>query len=79
MARAVQVTRIVAISNTANPAELLQQAQSEGYIAFMYEHADPKHELIPHKFMYIRTDEELKEKVALLRADVTVVDEVARW
>lgn len=71
--------KVVVISNSENTGELMRQAQEQGYITFVYRHADPQRELALNKFMYIRSDEELLEKLALLKLDVTALDEVARW
>ena len=66
--------KIVAISSTHDVGALLTESQSHGYITFIYHHADPKHELLSDKFLYVHTDEELLEKLALLKIDVTAQD-----
>jgi hypothetical protein len=71
--------KVVAISNPQEPAALLERAAQEGYVTFIFEHADPAHALSSHKFSYVRSDEELEEKINLLKADPSVVEEVARW
>jgi hypothetical protein len=62
--------KIIAIS-ASNAAEVLLESQSRGYITFMYEHADPTHQLLTDKFLYVSTDGELVEKINLLQSDMT--------
>ncbi len=69
--------KVVAIS-TENAAERYALARSHGYITFIYEHADPLHRLSDEKFIYVQDDNELVEKINLVRADVTVVDQLLR-
>jgi hypothetical protein len=71
--------KIVVISNPSSPATSFARAKAFGYITFIYHHADPNHTLSPHKFTYVHTDEELKEKIQLLKYDVTVQEEILRW
>lgn len=71
--------RAVVISNPEGASTLLRRAQDEGYITFVYSHADPLEQLGLRKFMYISSDEELTEKLALLSADHVARDEVTRW
>jgi hypothetical protein len=71
--------KVVAISNPDGAADLLTKARSNGYITFVYHHADPLGELLSNKFLYVSSDDELMEKLTLLRQDAAVVDEVARW
>ena len=66
--------KVAVISTPTDAREVLEQTQRDGYITFMYHHADPNHELLNDKFLYIGTDEELKEKVELLKSDVTIRD-----
>jgi len=64
-------------------AETLQEdfitAKQQGYVTFIYCSADPKKTLASNKFLYVRSPEELSEKIALLEADKLVVDEVMRF
>jgi hypothetical protein len=71
--------KIVAISNPTAPAVAFSRARAFGYLTFIYEHADPDHSLSPNKFTYVRSDEELMEKIALVRLDPTVQEEILRW
>jgi len=71
--------KIVVISNPTSPATSFARAKAFGYITFIYQHADPNRTLSPHKFTYVRSDEELMEKIALIKADPTVQEEIIRW
>ena len=66
--------RIAVISTPSGAREVLEQIRGMGYITFMYHHADPKHELLPDKFLYIHSDAELQEKIELLKQDVSIRD-----
>lgn len=68
--------RAVVISNPEGAGTLLRRAQSEGYVTFVFDHADPDRELGLRKFLYVSSDDELEEKIQLLRADVSIQDEV---
>lgn len=70
--------KVMAISSKHDTAARLQESQRQGYITFIYHHADPRHELLSDKFLYVRDDEELKEKICLLKADVTVQDQIRK-
>lgn len=71
--------KIVAISNPEVASDSFTKAKAFGYITFIYHHADPAHTLSPHKFAYVHTDQELKEKIELLTVDVTAREEILRW
>ena len=70
--------RVVALSNPDTSLVDYVMAKRQGYITFIYEHADREHALCENKFFYVRTDEELMEKINLLEADITVQEEVSR-
>lgn len=71
--------KVVAISNSERAQISFQRARQEGYITFIYHHADPQHTLSPEKFTYVNSDEELVEKINLLKQDPTVQEQVIRW
>lgn len=71
--------KVVAISTEDQAAERYHVARSQGYVTFIYDHADPLHQLATDKFVYVSSDRELSEKIALVQADVTVADEVLRF
>jgi len=66
--------KVVAISSMDAPAAKLRECQQLGYLTFIYHHADPTHALLRDKFMYIHDDEELNEKLLLLKLDFTAKD-----
>jgi hypothetical protein len=68
--------KIVVISSPRDARLILNE--SLGCITFMYHHADPEHELLRDKFLYVGSDEELKEKIHLLKLDVTAQDLIRR-
>jgi hypothetical protein len=70
--------RVVALSNPDTSFVDYMMARNQGYITFIYHHADRQHALCENKFFYVRTDEELMEKINFLEADITVQEEVAR-
>lgn len=71
--------KIIAISTEDDTAERYQLAKSNGYITFIYEHADPLRKLASDKFMYVSSDEELAEKIMLVKSDFMVAEEVRRF
>ena len=73
------LTRVVAISNPEGAPALFNRARNEGYITFVYRHADPHCELGLKKFLYVDTDAELVEKLDFIHSDITVFEEVLRW
>lgn len=70
--------KVLAISSPHDTGAILNEGRRLGYIPFIYHHADPKHELLVDKFLYIGSDEELKEKIHLLKLDVAAQD-LIRW
>ena len=68
--------KVIAISAIEGAAEILRKALSQGYLTFIYHHADPARKLVRDKFLYIHDDAELMEKLALLRADITIKDSI---
>lgn len=74
-----RMPRVVAISSPEVTAERLLEVQRQGFLVFIYHHADPSHSLIADKFAYIHSDEELVEKMALLRLDRSVQMRVQQW
>ena len=71
--------RVVAISTEDEARWRYEAAKAQGYVTFIYEHADPLHQLATNKFMYVGSDKELSEKIELLHADPTTVDQVLRF
>lgn len=70
--------KVVAISTKEDVAVRYAAARQQGYVTFIYEHADPKRELTREPFVYVQDDTELLEKLRLVEADVTVADELQR-
>lgn len=70
--------RVVAISTEAETRQRYEAAKAQGYVTFIYEHADPAQVLTDESFMYVRSDDELVEKLALVRADPLVADQLRR-
>ena len=68
--------KVTAISSPEGARELLANSKLHGYTAFIYHHADPKRELVDEKFLYVNSDDELKEKVNLLLNDFTIVQQL---
>lgn len=66
--------KINAISSPDGAETLLLESQQQGYLTFIYHHADPKHLLLRDKFMYVHDDKELLEKINLLKLDRTAKD-----
>jgi hypothetical protein len=71
--------KVVAISTEDEARERYKAAKSQGYVTFIYEHADPLRQLASDKFVYVNSDRELDEKIQLLQADRTLVEEVKRF
>ena len=71
--------RVVAISTEDEAKQRYEAAKSQGYVTFIYDHADPLHELASNKFVYVSSDRELNEKIQLLQADHSLVEEVMRF
>lgn len=70
--------KVMAISTQVDPKERLEAARREGYVTFIYHHADPKGDIVHSRFLLVHSDTELKEKIALLNEDRSLVDEVRR-
>ena len=47
-------------------------------LTFVFESADPKHELGLHPFFYVNSEEELEEKIELLDTDRATLEEALR-
>lgn len=71
--------KIAVISNIEDAGTRVTQAKQLGYVTFIYRHADPEKMLGLNKFSYIEDDAELQEKLRLIRADSSLLDEMARW
>ena len=71
--------KVVAISNMDTALRAFYEARRQGYITFIYHHADPQHTLSQNKFSYVSSDEELMEKIDFIRQDLTVQEEILRW
>lgn len=71
--------KVIVISTPDETLERYQAARQQGYITFIYDHADPFKRLMADKFMYVQDDAELSEKLYLLKMDPTVVDQVLRF
>lgn len=70
--------KVMAISTREDVAERYAAARQHGYIAFIYDHADPLRILTREKFLYVRNDTELLEKISLLKADPFVIEQLQR-
>ncbi len=71
--------KIVAISTEDEARQRYEAARAQGYVTFIYDHADPLHELASDKFVYVSSDRELQEKINLLRADSSLIETVMRF
>lgn len=70
--------KVVAISTEDEARARYEAARAQGYVTFIYEHADPLQQLATDKFVYVRSDKELSEKIQLLVADRNLIEEVKR-
>lgn len=68
--------KVIAISAIEGARDILRKALDHGYLTFIYHHADPAHKLVRDKFLYVHDDAELMEKLALIRADITIKDSI---
>ena len=68
--------KIVALSNADEVERRLVESRDAGYITFIYHHPDPTHKLLREKFLYVQDDSELQAKVNLIKADITVRDQL---
>lgn len=66
--------KVNAISSKHDVPTLLYESQQLGYLTFIYHHSDPTHALLRDKFMYVQDDNELNEKLKLLKHDFTIQD-----
>ena len=67
------------ISKGDHALQELNAFKSSGkQVVFIFHDADPLHELQTGKFLYVSTQSEINEKVRLLEADVTALDEAMR-
>lgn len=71
--------RVVAISTEDEARQRYEAAKAQGYVTFIYEHADPLRQLATNKFVYVTSDRELDEKIQLLQADRSLIEEVMRF
>ena len=65
--------KVIALSCIDEVSDLLSASQAQGYVTFIYHHADPEHSLLRDKFLYVHSDDELAEKIELLKKDVTIL------
>lgn len=70
--------KINVISTTDNIYARYTQACLDGFITFIYRHADPKEELLSIPFMYVDSDEELNMKIKMLSGDISIIMELYR-
>lgn len=70
--------KVIAISSLVDAKDRLEEARTQGYMTFVYHHADPNHTLLNDKFLYVGSDEELREKLHLLKMDVSTIDLIQR-
>lgn len=68
--------RAVVITNEEEAAVRYEQARAQGYITFIADHADPERRLASNKFVYVDSDQEVIEKVRLIEADRSIIDQL---
>lgn len=68
--------KVVAISTEEETRERFDQARAQGFVTFVYRHADPLGTMGVDKFLRVSSDEELSEKIELLKADAISYDQV---
>ena len=71
--------KVVAISTEAEARQRYEAAKAQGYVTFIYDHADPLRVLADNKFVYVSSDKELADKIRLVQADRCLADEVMRF
>ena len=71
--------KIKTLNASENIKEDFDLARRDGYITFIYVSADPEKTVGTNKFFYVRSPEELSEKIALIEADKLVEEEVKRF
>lgn len=64
--------KFAVISNIERAKEILDECRRVNIVPFIFDHADPDHELVNEKFLYVGSDNEINEKVRLLKADFTI-------
>lgn len=68
--------KVVAISTEHDTQARYEEARAQGFVTFVYRHADPLSNIVRDKFLLVSSDDELVEKIELLRADAVTRDEV---
>jgi hypothetical protein len=68
--------KVVAISTEEATQERFDQARAQGFVTFVYRHADPLEAIEVDKFLRVSSDQELAEKIELLEADAISYDQV---
>lgn len=71
--------KVTSLSSAATLQEDFVSARQQGYVTFIYCSADPEKKLGSNKFLYVRSPEELSEKIALLQADKLAAEEVLKF
>lgn len=69
---------VVVISDPNGAKEQMLSARNDGAIAFVFERADPFHQVCSDPFLRVRSTKELNEKLRLIEADPTVADELRK-
>lgn len=64
------------ITEFENAAHIIAECKMNGIVPFIFNYIDIDHTLVKDKFLYVNSMEELEEKVALLKADFTLVDQL---
>ncbi len=64
--------KFAVVSNLERAKEIFQICVDNNIFAFIFKHADPDQKLINEKFVYVSSDREIAEKIALLNADFTL-------
>lgn len=68
--------KAVVITNKEEAAFRYEQALAQGYITFIERRADPERRLASNKFVYVDSDQEVLEKIRLIEADCSIVDQL---
>ena len=63
--------KVIAISSPDDVKLKMLLCQHLGYLTFIYHHVDPEHTLLRDKFLYVNNDQELSDKINLLKLDPT--------
>lgn len=64
--------KIAVISNIERAREIVDACLQSNTIPFVFSHADPERSLSLDKFLYVFSDDEIVEKINLLKADFTL-------